>query len=214
MIADASTLLAVILIDLALSADNAVALGLAAAALPEKQRTKAVTLGVFIGLLLRILFGLAAIALLRIHGLLLAGGLLLIWIAWRMWMDIQAHGRLTEPASPGAAAAVKDCPPRFSRVLLSIVAANIALSLDNVLAVAGVSRNAPAIMVFGLLLSVLLTGVAATVIARIIDRQRWVAVLGVLAIVFAAGMMIWDDLARILPTAIAAAPPWLAGGEP
>jgi len=211
MIADASALLAVILIDLALSADNAVAVGLAAASLPESQRAKAVGWGVFVALLLRIVFGVVTVSLLHIRGLMLVGGLLLFWIAWRMWRDIQTHGGLTGGASPTASAAVKGGQPSFARALFAIVVANIALSLDNVLAVAGVARNAPAIMVFGLLLSVLLLGVAATAIARIIDRNRWIAVLGVFAILFAASLMIWDDLSRIFPSVIAYPPEWLVG---
>ncbi|MES1203813.1 MAG: YjbE family putative metal transport protein [Pseudomonadota bacterium] len=212
MIADAGALLAVILIDLALSADNAVAVGLAAAALPEKKRTRAIGWGVIIALVLRIVFGVVTVQLLHIRGLMLVGGLLLFWIAFRMWSDIQAHGRMTGEASPTAsAAAVKDGEVHFGRVLFSIVVANIALSLDNVLAVAGVARNAPAIMVFGLLLSVLLMGVAASLIARIIDRHRWIAVLGVAAIVFAGVVMVWDDLHVFLPAYVEAPPSWLGG---
>lgn len=213
MIADLGSLVAVVLIDLALSADNAVAVGLAAAALPDQQRVKAVGAGVLVALLLRIVFGVAAVNLLHVHGMLLLGGLLLFWIAWRMWRDIRAHGRMAGTASPTAAAAVKDAQPGFMRALLSIVVANIALSLDNVLAVAGVARNAPAIMVFGLIFSVLLMGVAASVIAAIIDRHRWIAVLGVAAIVFAGVVMVWDDAHGFFPTYIAGPPEWL-GGHP
>ncbi|HVY87127.1 MAG TPA: YjbE family putative metal transport protein [Caulobacterales bacterium] len=211
MIADVWSLVAVVLIDLALSADNAVAVGLAAAALPEQERARAIGVGVLFALLLRILFGVGTVELLRIHGLLLLGGLLLFWIAYRMWRDLRVQGHVTGEASPTAAAAIKTPHTSFGRVLFSIVVANIALSLDNVLAVAGVSRHAPTIMVFGLILSVLLMGVAASLIARIIDKNRWIAVLGVIAIIFAGVVMIWDDLHAFFPSYINDPPAWLGG---
>ncbi|MGE3142253.1 MAG: YjbE family putative metal transport protein [Hyphomonadaceae bacterium] len=208
LVANIAAFFEVIVIDLALSADNAVAVGLAAAALPAAQRARAVTWGVALALLLRILFGLGAVALLRIPGLMLAGGLLLFWIAWRMWRDLAVEGAPEAAPEPSARAA----PDNFGRALLSIVAANIALSLDNVLAVAGVARQSPLVMTFGIVLSVVLMGVAATLIARIVSRHRWIGLIGVAAIVAAGGAMAWDDLHRLAPAYMPWAPPaWLGG---
>ncbi|MGE0045972.1 MAG: YjbE family putative metal transport protein [Hyphomonadaceae bacterium] len=212
MINDIAALLEVIVIDLALSADNAVAVGLAAAALPAVQRRRAVTWGVGLALVLRIAFGLITVQLLRIRGLLAAGGALLFWIAGRMWADLRRPKE--EAASDGAEAAAPHAQKKivtFRHALTSIVAANIALSLDNVLAVAGVSRNEPVIMAFGLVLSVVLMGVAAALIARIVDEHRWIAALGILAIVLAGAVMCWEDAHAFFPSILPAPPPWLGG---
>ncbi|MEZ5996755.1 MAG: YjbE family putative metal transport protein [Hyphomonadaceae bacterium] len=212
LIAEVGSLLAVVLIDLALSADNAVAVGLAAASLPESQRRQAVLWGVLLALALRILFGLVTVQLLHIPGLLLAGGLLLFWIAWRMWRDLAAHAQAVDEAA--GAATLTGGPakqPSFAHALMSIVIANIALSLDNVLAVAGIARNAPAIMAFGLILSVLLMGVAAAWIASLIDKHRWIGHVGIAAIVLAGVTMAWDDLSVLLPAYVAPPPVWLGG---
>jgi YjbE family integral membrane protein len=208
MLADLAALAEVIVIDLALSADNAIAVGLAASALPHALQQRAVAWGVGLALLLRIVFGLITVQLLQIKGLMLAGGLVLIWIAWRMWQDVKKGAN--------AAAAPADAKARgtisFSRAMVSIMVANIALSLDNVLAVAGVARHAPAIMVFGLVLSVVLMGAAATVIARLIEKHRWLAYLGIAAIVLAGVAMAWEDLHSFFP-ALPATPTWLGGAS-
>ena len=206
MLTDIAALMQVILIDLALSADNAVAVGLAAAALPESQRQKAVVWGVAIALVLRIVFGLLTVTLLQIEGLMLIGGLMLFYIAWRMWQDVRQ--------GDGGGEGAKRPPARevtFPRALFSIVLANIALSLDNVLAVAGVSRHAPWIMAFGLVLSVVLMGVAASFIARIVNQHRWIAILGIAVIVLAGFVMAWEDLNHFFPQAIPLVPEWLGG---
>ncbi len=218
IIADVGAFFAVILIDLALSADNAVAVGLAAAALPAVQRRRAVVWGVGLALLLRVAFGLLTVELLHIRGILLVGGLMLFWIAWRMWADLAAHAKAEANAAldalnPFGAAAPSNhgAQPSFARAMFSIVIANIAMSLDNVLAVAGVARNSPAIMAFGLVLSVVLMGVAASWIARVIDRHRWIGHVGIVVIVFAGMMMIWDDLSIFLPVYVPPPPTWLGG---
>ena len=211
MFAEVGSLVAVILIDLALSADNAVGIGVAAAALPAQQRQRAVFWGVVIALVFRIAFGLITVELLHIRGILLVGGLLLLWIAVRMWRDLAAHAQ-------AQAQEAADTPPgkparkvTFTRAIISIVGANLALSLDNVLAVAGVARNNPAIMTFGIVLAVLLMGVAASFIARIVDKNRWIGQLGVAVIVFAGAMMIWDDLSAFYPAVVPTPPTWLGG---
>jgi YjbE family integral membrane protein len=206
MLADIAALVEVILIDLALSADNAVAVGLAASALDHTQRRRAVMWGVLLALILRIVFGLLTVELLQVRGLLLAGGLVLFWVAWRMWQDLR-KGEAADQASN----LERKAPVSFGRALVSIVVANLALSLDNVLAVAGVARHTPAIMTFGLILSVVLMGVAANFIAGIIERHRWIGYAGVIVIVIAGAAMIWEDGNAFLPAYIPAPPGWLGG---
>lgn len=200
----------VVLADLVLAGDNAVAVGLAASGLAPQRQRQAILIGIALALVLRIIFSLVAISLLAFQGLLLVGGLLLLWVAWRMYSDLRAQA---EEAAVEAAAGVSEAQPiSFFRALLSIVIADVSLSLDNVLVVAGVAREHPGIMAFGLVLSVLLMGLAAGVIARAIQRYRWIAILGIVVIIFAGVRMIWEDLHGFLPGAIPAMPGWLGGG--
>lgn len=201
MLSEIAALIQVILIDLALAGDNAVAVGLAAAALPKAQQRRVILFGIMLALILRIGFALVTVQLLSIKGLMLVGGLLLIWVAWRMWQDIQAH----DDAGADAEAPVR-APATFGRALLSIVIADVSMSLDNVIAVAGVSREHPQIMAIGLVLSVLLMGIAASVIASVIQRFRWIAIVGIVVILIAAGRMIWEDLHVLLPAYVPAVP--------
>lgn len=205
----------VVVADLVLAGDNAVAVGLAASGLAPKKQRQAILIGVILALVLRIGFALVAIQLLAVRGLLLAGGLLLLWVAWRMFKDIRAQAR--EGAAQAEAMAAGTPPAEsktisFARALISIVIADISLSLDNVLVVAGVAREHPEIMAFGLILSVLLMGAAAGIIARIIHKYPWIAIVGVVIIVFAALRMIWEDSHLLLPQIIPAMPSWLGGG--
>ena len=200
----------VILIDLALAGDNAIAVGLAASALPREQQKRAVFWGVALALILRIAFSLlAVVGFHNIPGLMLVGGLLLFWVAWRMWLDVRAHH------APGAADAEAHVKPAktFRAALLTIVAADVSMSLDNVLAVAGVALQHPFIMAFGLVLSVLLMGIAATFIARIINRFPSIAIVGIVIILIAAVRMIWHDAHCLSHDAIIAIPTWLGGSE-
>lgn len=212
-----AALFQVILIDLALAGDNAVAVGLAAAALPKEQQRRAIFWGIVLALVLRIAFASVTLHLLEIQGLLLVGGLLLFWVAWRMWSDLQAHRpvQVGDPvAGEHAAEAIAShgkAPTTFARALLTIVIADVSMSLDNVLAVAAVSRHNEVIMWFGLILSVVLMGVAASIIARVIDRYRWIAVLGIVIIIFAGARMIWEDGHNFLPAYIPAIPSFLGG---
>lgn len=219
MLFDIAALLQVVLIDLALAGDNAVAVGLAAAALPREQQRRAIFWGIVMALVLRILFAGVTIELLQIQGLLFVGGLLLFWVAWRMWQDLKAH----QPVMVGdpvagehvaeAIATGGKAPKTFASALLTIVIADVSMSLDNVLAVAAVSKHNVYIMAFGLVLSVVLMGVAATLIARIIERHRWIAVVGIVVIVFAGTRMIWEDGHNFFPAVVPAIPSVLGGGH-
>jgi YjbE family integral membrane protein len=179
-------LVSVILIDVVLAGDNAVVVGTAAAGLPPKEQRQVIFWGSVMALVARVAFALIATWLLGIIGLLLAGGLLLLWVAWKIWRDIRAHGH--EMAEAEAHPHAKT----FRSAVLQVAVADISMSLDNVLAVAGAAREHPYIMIFGLLFSIALMAVAAGFIARLIDKHRWIAYIGLIIILFVAGKMIWE----------------------
>lgn len=182
------SLVAVIGIDIALAGDNAVVVGMAAAGLPPEQRRRAIILGIAAAAGLRIAFALITTQLLQITELLFAGGLLLLWVCWKMFRDLRAE----REAESAQAAAFGAEPKSFASAMSTIVVADVSMSLDNVLAVAAAAREHPWIMAFGLLLSVVLMGVAATVIARLLDRHRWIGWAGLALIVYVALKLIWD----------------------
>ena len=197
----------VLMIDLVLAGDNAVAVGLAAAGLPAVQRRKAILFGLIAAVVLRIGFALITVQLLAIVGLLLAGGLLLLWVCWRMWRELGEHGQELgaqgEQALEDATGIDVDGQPTlggrtspkaktFRSAFLQILVADVSMSLDNVLAVAGAAREHPGIMVFGLLLSIALMGAAATFIARLLHKHRWIGVVGLAIVLWVAVSMIWE----------------------
>ncbi len=217
IVADIAAFVQVVLIDLALAGDNAVAVGLAASALPKEQQRRAIFWGIVLALVLRILFAGITIQLLQIPGLLLVGGLLLFWVAWRMWDDLRRH----EPVMVGepvagehlaeSIAAGGQKPKTFRSALFTIILADVSMSLDNVLAVAAVSKHNVYIMAFGLILAVALMGVAATFIARIINKHRWIAMVGIVIILFAGTRMVWEDAHNFFPNDVPGIPTWLGG---
>lgn len=190
----------VLLADLVLAGDNAVVIGVAAAGLPAEQRRRVVILGIVIATVLRIGFSAIALDLLEVIGLTLAGGILLLWVAWKMWREIR-HDRGHQ--SPGDAAAGEGAPaadgatpkesgpPGFRRALRNIVLADVSMSLDNVLAVAGAAGGNVWVLGIGLAVSVALTGFASTLIARWLGRYRWIAYAGLAMVAFIAVKMIW-----------------------
>ena len=185
-----ATLLQVILIDLIFSADNAMVLGTLAAGLPPKQRKQVLGLGVVIAMACLIGFALVATQLMQIVGLLLAGGLLLLWVAWKLYREIGQ----TAARSDDATGATPKAPKTFAQAAIQVAITNLSLSLDNVLAVAGAAREHPAVLFFGLALSVTLMAVAANFIARIVGRFHWIAYIGLVVILFVAGRMIYDGI--------------------
>ena len=184
----------VLMIDLVLAGDNAIVVGALAAGLPAEQRRKVIMIGVLAALVLRILFALIVTQLLQVIGLILIGGLLLLWVAWRMWRDLRDH----EGESWGSEEIVGDehaglRPAKsFAGAAWGVAIADVSMSLDNVLAVAGAARDHPGILIVGLIFAVALMGIAANVIARYIERYRWIAWLGLAVIVYVAGKMIYD----------------------
>ncbi len=180
----------VMLIDIALAGDNAVVVGLAVAGLPPKQRRLAILLGIGGATIIRIGFGLVALDLLQILGLLLAGGLLLLWVAWKMFRELH------RPACP-AAGAVGGGRRSLGRALLHIILADVSMSLDNVLAVAGAAGGRSWVLVAGLGLSVGLMGLAADLLARVLHRQRWIAWAGLAMVLVVALHMVWQGAHQV-----------------
>ena len=191
--ADLVVLGQVLLIDLVLAGDNAVAVGLSASGLDARSRRSAILAGLGAAVALRIAFALLATKLLAIIGLTLAGGLILLWVCWKMWRDLNAHARAQEAVESGAAGDPHVVPAKsFRGALVQIMLADLSMSLDNVLAVAGAAREHPALLVFGLILSIALMGIAASWIARLLQRWRWIGYVGLLVVVYVALHMIWD----------------------
>lgn len=185
----------VVLIDLVFAADNAIVVGALAGGLPAHERNKVILIGIAAALVLRIIFALLVSKLLSIVGLILAGGLLLLWVGWQFWRAIHHEGE--SPGSPEVAgdrhSGVR-AQPSFWGAVWAVTAADVSMSLDNVLGVAGAAREHPGILVIGLLLSVALMGLAANVIARFIERYRWIAYLGLAVIVWVAVRMIYQGI--------------------
>ncbi len=193
-----AALVSVIMIDLVLAGDNAVVIGLAAAGLPRERRARAILVGIIAATGLRLVFAGVAVELLAIVGLLLAGGILLLWVCWKMWRELRG------PSAEDTEAALRagDAPiPRktFAQAAWQIVMADVSMSLDNVLAVAGAARDHPAALVFGLGLSIVLMGVAANFVARLLNRQRWIAYIGLAIVLYVALDMIWRGALEVWP---------------
>lgn len=193
----------VLMIDIMLAGDNAIVVGALAAGLPADQRRKVILIGIIAALVLRIIFALMVTWLLGIVGLVLAGGLLLLWVSWKMWRDLRHSGE-----SPGSAEVHGDehsglRPARsFAAAAWAVAVADVSMSLDNVLAVAGAAREHPGILVIGLILSVALMGVAANVLAKYIERYRWIAWVGLAVILYVALKMIWEGWHDVQPYAL------------
>jgi YjbE family integral membrane protein len=187
--ASLSALLQVILIDLVMSGDNAIIIGMAVAGLAKESRAKIIFWGVAGATVLRIGFALITTQLLAIVGLTLAGGLLLLWVAWRMYRELRMKSRHAAGELPAESARTQ--PKSAGQAMLQIILADISMSLDNVLAVAGAARDHKAVLWIGLALSVVLMAVASNFIARILDRYHWVAWIGFAIVVYVALDMIW-----------------------
>ncbi|WP_298671131.1 TerC family protein [uncultured Sphingomonas sp.] len=181
----------VLMIDLVLAGDNAIVVGALAAGLPADQRKKVILIGIVAALVLRIIFALMVTWLMGIVGLIFAGGLLLLWVSWKFWREIRSGGHGADLADDSQQSGLS--PARsFAGAAWAVAVADVSMSLDNVLAVAGAAREHPGILVVGLILSVALMGLAANWIARIIDRYRWIAYVGLAVILFVALKMMYE----------------------
>jgi YjbE family integral membrane protein len=192
--------LEILFIDIVLAGDNAIVVGALAAGLPAEQRRKVIMIGVAAALVLRIAFALVVSQLLQIVGLVLAGGILLLWVAWKMYREIRHKGESagSDEVAGDEQSGVKPAKT-FASAAWGVALADVSMSLDNVLAVAGAARDHPYVLVFGLVLSVLLMGVAANLIARYIDRYRWIAWGGLLVILWVALKMIYEGAGHVAP---------------
>ena len=180
------------MIDLVLAGDNAIVVGALAAGLPAEQRKKVILIGVLAALVLRIAFALIVTQLLQIVGLILAGGLLLLWVAWRMWRELRHREECRRAPTRSSATSIRGLRPAksFAGAAWAVAIADVSMSLDNVLAVAGAAREHPGILIVGLVFAVALMGVAANLIARYIERYRWIAYVGLVVILWVAVKMI------------------------
>lgn len=201
-------LMQVIGIDLVLAGDNAIVIGLAAAGLPKEQRAKAILVGIAAATVMRIGFALVTTQLLEITGLLLAGGILLLWVCWKMWRELRdGHASETEAEEAltnrdlNADGTVAGGTQRktFAQAATQIVVADVSMSLDNVLAVAGAAREHPTVLVIGLVLSIALMGLAASWIASLLNKHRWIAYVGLGIIFYVALKMMWEGWHEVEP---------------
>jgi YjbE family integral membrane protein len=190
----------IVVIDIVLAGDNAIVVGALAAGLPADQRKKVIMIGVAAALVLRIAFALVVTQLLQIVGLVLAGGILLLWVAWKMWRELR-HDQSGEgsPEVVGDERSGLRSAKTFAGAAWGVAVADVSMSLDNVLAVAGAAREHPHILVFGLILSVILMGIAANFIAKYIERYRWIAYIGLAVIMWVACKMIWEGWHDVAP---------------
>jgi len=186
----------VLMIDIMLAGDNAIVVGALAAGLPVKQRKQVILIGIIAALVLRIVFAISVSALMSIVGLVLAGGLLLLWVAWKMFRELRLA---TSHEGPIADHDGLPQAKSFVGAAWAVALADVSMSLDNVLAVAGAAREHPGILVIGLLLSVALMGLAANVIARYIERFRWIAYVGLIVILYVAAKMIYEGSHEVAP---------------
>jgi YjbE family integral membrane protein len=194
-----SALLSVVIIDLVLAGDNAIVVGMAAAGLPPEQRRKVIVIGIAAATMLRIALATIATWLLAIIGLTLAGGVLLLWVAWKFYRELRpSHDTNAGDGEPRA-------PPvkTFRQAVVQITAADVSMSLDNVLAVAGAARDHFWVLALGLALSVALMGLASNLIARLLARYPWIAWVGLGIIMVVALRMIYEGSAEVLHLSVA-----------
>jgi YjbE family integral membrane protein len=205
-----TALFQVIMIDLVLAGDNAIVIGLAAAGLPAEQRNRAILIGIAAATVLRIGFAGITTQLLQILGLLLAGGVLLLWVCWKMWRELRTQDHQADSSdhdldgvhiNPDGTAVMSAPRKTFGQAAWQIVVADVSMSLDNVLAVAGAAREHPGVLVFGLVLSIALMGLAASFIARLLQRHRWIAYVGLAIILYVAFEMIYRGSLEVWPVA-------------
>ncbi|HEX6142192.1 MAG TPA: YjbE family putative metal transport protein [Geminicoccaceae bacterium] len=195
LISDLYTFATVVIIDLVLAGDNAVVVGMAASGLPIEQRKRVIVIGIVLAMLMRLAFALVAVQLLAIIGLLFAGGLLLLWVAWKMWRELHPPEGRRDPLEVAA-----EAPPErktAKTAIIQIAIADLSMSLDNVLAVAGAARDHPFALIFGLVLAIALMGIAANYIARILARHHWLNYVGLAIITLVAVSMMYEGAIQI-----------------
>ena len=197
-VSELSALFQVILVDLVLAGDNAIVIAMVVANFPARQRAQLLMMGICAATVVRVIFAVATVHLMQIVGLMLAGGLLLLWVCWKLWREIESVRamELSPAGIYGNAAAVPT--KTVGRAITQIVVADISMSLDNVLAVAGVARDHTWVLVFGLTLSIAFMGFCATVLARWLQRYHWIAYVGLITILYVAVSMVWDGSMEVV----------------
>jgi YjbE family integral membrane protein len=179
-----SPFLQVVLVDLVLAGDNVIVVGMVAATVAVDRRRRVILAGIAMAAFMRVGFALVTVQLLNVPGLLFAGGLLLLWVGWKLWQDLRSRAKKSDSLSSRK-------PRSVSHAVFQIALADLSMSLDNVLAVAAIARDYPVILVFGLALSIVLMGVGATVVVRALDRYHWIGYAGLAVILYVALSMIW-----------------------
>jgi len=199
-LSEISALLQVVVVDLVLAGDNAIVVGMVAAGLPRAQRAKVIFIGIVAATVLRVVFAVVTSQLLQIIGLTLAGGILLLWVCWKLWRELrQKPAQDAGVDDPKAGDSVERPPTKtFRQAVTQIVLADVSMSLDNVLAVAGVARDHTWVLVVGLVLSVAFMGAAAALIAGLLKRFHWIAYVGLAIIFYVACRMIWDGTHEVV----------------
>jgi YjbE family integral membrane protein len=195
----------VVVVDLVLAGDNAIVVAMAVVGLPAGQRARVMMVGIAAATVLRIVFALITVQLLQLIGLVLAGGILLLWVSWKLWRELRAQRREDAAIQEvsdlmhGESAQVAE-PPRktVKSAVIQIMIADVSMSLDNVLAVAGIAREHAWVLVFGLTLSVAFMGLAAALIARLLARHHWIAYIGLALIFYVALRMVWDGALQVI----------------
>ncbi|HTO56527.1 MAG TPA: YjbE family putative metal transport protein [Pseudomonadales bacterium] len=197
-VAELSAFFQVILVDLVLAGDNAIVIAMVVANFPARQRAQLLMMGICAATVVRVVFAVATVHLMQIVGLMLAGGLLLLWVCWKLWREIESV-RALELSPAGIYGHTAPAPTKtVGRAITQIVIADVSMSLDNVLAVAGVARNHTWVLIFGLTLSIAFMGFCATVLARWLQRYHWIAYVGLLTILYVACAMVWDGSMEVV----------------
>lgn len=203
--AEAAAFLQVVFVDIMLAGDNAIVVAMVVVGLPVEQRGRVLVVGIAAATLMRVLFALVTVQLLNVIGLSLAGGLLLLWVTWKFWRELKVRHEENQAAEDiddivhGTPLRHPDAPRKTMRqAIIQVVAADVSMSLDNVLAVAGIAGEYQWVLVSGLVLSVAFMGLAATLIARLLARHHWIGFLGVAVILYVSLSMIWKGAIQII----------------
>ncbi|MBF0134254.1 MAG: YjbE family putative metal transport protein [Magnetococcales bacterium] len=200
LVSQLTAFIQVIFIDLVLAGDNAIVVGMAAASVPPANRKRVIILGTAAAVVLRILFALLTTQLLQIVGLTLAGGLLLLFVAWRMFHDIRAHGKEKTDAEKLQEVSDNKADKTVAAAVWQVAMADLSMSLDNVLAVAGAAKDHPGILVAGLVIAIIMMAFAANAIAGLIQKRPWLAWIGLAIITYVALDMVWRGYHQVVPS--------------
>ena len=194
-------LVQIIFVDLVLAGDNAIIIGMVAAGFTKEYRRKVILYGVGVAVILRIVFALITVQLLAIKGLLIIGGLLLLWICWKLYVDLRSPYLTPIPAADSQTEAEEESEksnPPLHKAIFNIVLADVSMSLDNVLAVAGIADGHSGLLVIGLALSVFFMTVAAALIADILQKHRWIGFVGLMVILYVGLKMVWEGYLQLV----------------